>query len=37
MPLGSLIYGLIGGLQAYQGQDFKYWLVGDWVRGTLTS
>jgi uncharacterized Tic20 family protein len=37
MPLTALIYGLIGGLQANQGQDFKYWLIGDWVRGTLTG
>jgi uncharacterized Tic20 family protein len=37
MPLGSLIYGIIGGVQTSQGQDFKYWLVGDWVRGTLTG
>ena len=35
LPLGALIYGIIGGVQTSQGQDFKYWLVGDWVRGTL--
>ena len=29
------IYGIIGALQVSQGQDFKYWLIGDWVRGTL--
>jgi len=37
LPLGSLIYGIIGAVQTSQGQDFKYWLVGDWVRGTLTG
>jgi uncharacterized Tic20 family protein len=37
IPLGALIYGIIGGIQTNQGQDFKYWLVGDWVRGTLTG
>jgi len=37
LPLGALIYGVIGGIQVSQGQDFKYWLVGDWVRGTLTG
>ena len=37
MPLVALIYGIIGGIQTNQGQDFKYWLVGDWVRGTLTD
>jgi hypothetical protein len=37
LPLGALIYGVIAGIQVNQGQDFKYWLVGDWVRGTLTG
>ncbi len=37
MPLVALGYGIYGGIQASQGQDFKYWLVGDWVRGTLTG
>jgi hypothetical protein len=37
LPLGALVYGVIGGVQASQGQDFKYWLIGDWVRGTLES
>ena len=35
MPLVSLIYGVIGAIQVSQGQDFQYWLVGEWVRGTL--
>ena len=29
------IYGIWGAIQTSQGQDFKYWLIGDWVRGTL--
>ncbi len=37
LPIGALVYGIVGALQTYQGQDFKYWLVGDWVRGTLTG
>jgi uncharacterized Tic20 family protein len=37
MPLVALGYGIYGGIQANQGQDFKYWLVGDWMRGTLTG
>jgi uncharacterized protein len=37
MPVGALIYGVVGAVQTSQGQDFKYWLVGDWVRGTLTG
>lgn len=31
------IYGIIGAVQTSQGQDFKYWLVGDWARGTLDA
>jgi uncharacterized Tic20 family protein len=37
IPLGALIYGIIGGIQCNQGQDFRYWLVGDWMRDTLTG
>lgn len=31
------VYGIYAAVQTAQGQDFKYWLVGDWVRGTLTN
>jgi uncharacterized Tic20 family protein len=31
------IYSIIGAVQTSQGRDFKYWLVGDWVRGTLAD
>lgn len=37
LPLGAVIYGVIAAFQVNQGQDFRYWLVGDWVRGTLTG
>ena len=37
IPLAGVVYGIIGGIQCSQGQDFRYWLVGDWVRGTLTG
>jgi uncharacterized protein len=37
LPVVGLIYGIIGAIQTSQGEDFKYWLVGDWVRGTLTE
>jgi uncharacterized Tic20 family protein len=37
LPVGALVYGIIGAVQVNQGQDFKYWLVGDWVRGALTG
>ena len=35
LPVGAVIYGIIGAFQVNQGSDFKYWLVGDWVRGSL--
>lgn len=31
----SLIYGIIGGVKVNNGEDFRYWLVGDWVRNIL--
>jgi uncharacterized Tic20 family protein len=31
----SLIYGVIGAVQVNNGEDFRYWQVGDWVRGIL--
>lgn len=37
LPLGAIVYGVIGAIQTSQGQDFKYWLIGDWVRSTLTG
>jgi len=37
IPLGGIVYGTVGGIQCSQGQDFRYWLVGDWVRGTLVG
>jgi hypothetical protein len=37
IPLAALVYGIIGAVQCNSGQDFKYWLIGDWVRGELTS
>ena len=35
LPLGAIIYGVVGAIQCNQGADFRYWLIGDWVRGTL--
>jgi uncharacterized Tic20 family protein len=36
IPLAALVYGIVGAVQTNSGQDFKYWLIGDWVRGELT-
>ncbi len=32
IPLGAVVYGVVGGVQCSQGNDFRYWLVGNWVR-----
>lgn len=32
IPLAGLVYGIVGGIRCSQGEDFRYWLVGDWVR-----
>jgi uncharacterized Tic20 family protein len=37
MPIAALFYGFWAGIETSQGKDFKYWLVGDWLRGTLTN
>lgn len=31
MPLLALVYGVIGAIQTSNGEDFRYWLVGDWA------
>jgi uncharacterized protein len=31
LPLAAIVYGVIGAIQSYQGEDFRYWLVADWV------
>ncbi len=36
IPLAALVYGIVGAVQTNSGQDFRYWLIGDWVRGELT-
>lgn len=35
IPLAAMVYGIVGAVQCSQGRDFRYWLAGDWVRGTL--
>lgn len=36
LPLAALVYGIVGAVQCNNGQDFRYWLIGDWVRSELT-
>ncbi|MCZ2128360.1 MAG: DUF4870 domain-containing protein [Anaerolineales bacterium] len=35
VPVVALFYGIYAGIQCNQGEDFKYWLIGDWFRATL--
>jgi uncharacterized Tic20 family protein len=37
IPIAALVYGVIAGLEANQGRDFRYWLIGNWLRNTLTG
>lgn len=37
VPLIAPFYGMVGAIKTSQGEDFKYWLIGDWVRSTLTG
>lgn len=32
IPVAAIIYGIIGALQAYEGKEFRYWLIADWVK-----
>ncbi len=32
VPIGACIYATVGAVQTYSGQDFRYWLVADWVK-----
>jgi uncharacterized Tic20 family protein len=36
LPLAALVYGIVGAVETNSGKDFKYWLIGDWVRSELT-
>lgn len=33
VPIAALVYGVMAAIKCSQGEDFKYWLIGDWVRG----
>jgi uncharacterized Tic20 family protein len=37
VPLASLVYGVYAAVKCSHGEDFRYWLVGDWVRGTYAN
>ena len=31
MPVVALVYGVLGSIQTSNGEDFRYWLIGDWA------
>jgi uncharacterized Tic20 family protein len=35
VPLAGLIYGLYGAIECYNGKDFEYWLVADFLKGQM--
>lgn len=37
MPLASLVYGVYAAVKCSSGEDFRYWLIGDWVRPTYEN
>ncbi|MCL4369229.1 MAG: DUF4870 domain-containing protein [Actinobacteria bacterium] len=37
LPIVALVYGVLAAIQCYQGADFRYWLIGDWVRSAYTG
>jgi uncharacterized Tic20 family protein len=37
IPIAALVYGVVGAVQTGQGQDFQYWLIGDWAIGIVGS
>jgi len=37
IPIAALVYGVVAAIQCSNGVDFRYWLIGDWVRSTYTS
>ncbi len=37
LPVAALVYSIVGAVRCNNGEDFKYWLIGDWVRGELTK
>lgn len=37
VPIGALIYAIVAAVDSFQHRDFKYWLIGDWVRGTFEN
>jgi uncharacterized Tic20 family protein len=37
LPVIAIIYGIYGGIQINNGQDFNYWMIGDWAQKILNG
>jgi uncharacterized protein len=37
LPGATIVYSIIAAVKTNQGDDFRYWLIGDWVRSTYTG
>ncbi len=35
IPLAALVYGVMGAVACSRGEDFRYWLIGDWVEASF--
>ncbi len=35
IPLGALVYGIVAAIACSRGEDFRYWLIGDWVAASF--
>jgi len=35
MPLVAVVYGVIGAIQVGQGDDFRYYKMGDWAESLM--
>ncbi len=35
IPLGAIIYAIIAGVKCNEGEDFRYWLIGDWTESIV--
>lgn len=32
LPVAAMIYGIMAAIHAYNGRDFRYWIIGDWFK-----
>jgi uncharacterized Tic20 family protein len=37
LPGATIVYAIIAAVKTNQGEDFRYWLIGDWVRSSYTG